>query len=87
VRWTAAAPGMPSAPGAPGAAAAPGPAQVSSGADTGSGAAWPGSSGAGGVGRPAVGPWRTTYSSTFVQQDAYDRLMQQFSDAAKKRGK
>jgi hypothetical protein len=41
------------------------------------------------VGRPAVGPWCTTYSTTFVQQEAYTSLMQQFREAAlqRQRGK
>ena len=37
------------------------------------------------VGRPAVGPWCTTYSSTFVQQEAFKGLMQQFKEVALQR--
>jgi len=37
------------------------------------------------VGRPAIGPWSSTYASTFVQQEAYHSLMQQFKEAALQR--
>jgi hypothetical protein len=32
-----------------------------------------------------VGPWCTTYSSTFVQQEAFKGLMQQFKEVALQR--
>jgi hypothetical protein len=37
------------------------------------------------VGRPAVGPWCTTYSTTFVQQEAFKGLMREFQEAALQR--
>lgn len=48
-----------------------------------------GGGGGGGSGvrvwRPAVGPWCTTYSTTFVQQEAFKGLMREFQEAALQR--
>lgn len=50
-----------------------------------------GGSGGGGVGggvrvgRPAVGPWCTSYSTTFVQQEAFKGMMREFQEAALQR--
>jgi hypothetical protein len=54
---------------------------------SGGGGGGGGGGGTGGVrvGRPAVGPWCTTYSTTFVQQEAFKGLMREFQEAALQR--
>lgn len=61
------------------------PVQLGGGSGTIGGSSGVGAGVAARVGQPAIGPWCTTYSTTFVQQEAYNSLMQQFREAAQQR--